>query len=110
EIAEVGSVLASQAFGSAAVPSPGRAAEDMAAVGRALASQAFAKASPGVAAASRVEDSKQAPEAPQQGDKAGCAGSPTPAATDDEIAEVGSVLASQAFGSAAVPSPGRAAE
>ena len=30
--------------------------QDMAAVGRALASQAFAKASPGVAAASRVED------------------------------------------------------
>ncbi|CAE7297692.1 unnamed protein product, partial [Symbiodinium pilosum] len=56
---------------------------DMAAVGRALASQAFATASPGVAASSRVEDSKQAPEAPQQGDKAGFAGSPTPAATDD---------------------------
>ena len=30
------------------------------------------------------KDSKQAPEAPQQGDKAGYAGSPTPAATDDD--------------------------
>ena len=30
------------------------------------------------------KDSKQAPEAPQQGDKAGYAGSPTPAATHDD--------------------------